>query len=99
MADLMTYEHELPNILRERTHLWIEIDGKIRYRTLTQKTRRKIHSNYWGPRVWSIRERGYVFENLGLISVHGEATPELKRKLAKKFKSCCYIKEHDLRGG
>ena len=98
MADLMTYEHELPNIHRERTHLWIEIEGKIRYRTLTEKMRNKIHSHVWGPEVWNIPERGYVFEKHGLISVHGEASPALKRKLAKKFKSCGFIKEHDLRG-
>ena len=88
------------------THLWILLDdgtvavakknhsvGGIREDTphvSGADEEGRVHEEVWGSSVWSNEKRGYYSHEHGLVTCHGDSSPELRNKLARKFKEAIY---------
>jgi len=80
--------YEKPLVFMNRTHLWCELeDGTI---GCEPTSRCEVHADVFGAYAWDTSSRGYVFENESVVTCHGNMSPNLERKLAKKLEHIVY---------
>lgn len=65
------------------SHLWIMIDEKVEIKS--SPGHEKIHAEIWGSQAWDNRIRGYFYEESGTVTCHGAVSPEILKKIERKF--------------
>lgn len=65
----------------KRTHFWILWKDKIEIEPYVED--KDCHVHYWAGEVWSISERGYIYDNT-LVTCHVSWTNKLLRDIERK---------------
>jgi len=71
-----------------RTHLWCEMeDGSIE---VAKDDGCSVHADYFGQWAWDTQNRGYVFEEESVVTIHGCMDRTIERKLAAELTDIVY---------
>jgi hypothetical protein len=78
-------------------YLWLYQNGRVYKRRRHVKGCRfpLIHAKVWGGEAWNNELRGYYDSSSGVVFCHSRMTPELVRKIAKKFQDAIYYVNSD----
>jgi hypothetical protein len=80
------FEGELQ--FNDRSHLWCEMeDGSIE---IAEDDGGGIHADYFGQWAWDTGKRGYIYDDMGVVTCHVSMTPGLERKLAREMPDVMY---------
>lgn len=76
---------------KQRTHLWVKIDGEIEVVECRDDPVGATHEDFWGSEVWAIGERGYYWQGEAIVTCHCKANASLERELERTFDDACYL--------